>query len=274
MSLFIYVYLVFSSVGKFLISSLCGWDYALAAHASPWFRAAQNFKTKEFFSRKFDMWSTWEWLGIPWYPQYWHGLLWPASKYMFPKSSILTAHPNVSILDGQTSLQKWLPFIVGWDPIFRVFYFCGPCQNQLLERDIFHFCSIFQIWTISNHLLVVLCCFGWNFKPSVNRFFIFWTFFLFWWMMCGIFFASQATLVSKKLEFLLGRNAMNAMEREGPKSWYFPYKMTVPTCLDILGVIEKGFATWECCKGLRTCIFQSHFLQFLRNLAFLHISST
>jgi hypothetical protein len=50
--------------------------------------------------------------------------------------------------------------------------------------------------------------------------------------------------------------------------------MTVPTYLDIVGVIEKGFATWECCKGLRTCIFQSHFLQFLRNLAFLHISST
>jgi hypothetical protein len=36
---------------------------------------------------------------------------------------------------------------------------------------------------------------------------------------------------------------MNAMEHEGPKSWYFPYKMTVPTYLDIVGVIEKGFAT-------------------------------
>ena len=95
MSLFIYVYLVFSSVGKFLISSLCGWDYAFAAHVSPWFRAAQNQGV--FQSQIWHVWSTWEWLGIPWYPQYWHGLLWPASNICFPSLQFWPpTHANVS----------------------------------------------------------------------------------------------------------------------------------------------------------------------------------
>ena len=30
---------------------------------------------------------------------------------------------------------------------------------------------------------------------------------------------------------------------EGPKPWYFSYRLTVSTCLDmVLGMIEKGFA--------------------------------
>ena len=47
---------------------------------------------------------------------------------------------------------------------------------------------------------------------------------------------------------------------EGPKPWYFSYRMTVSTCLDmVLGMIEKGFAIWECCKGLRRLVFQNSF---------------
>ena len=52
---------------------------------------------------------------------------------------------------------------------------------------------------------------------------------------------------------------------EGPNPWHFSYMMTVSTRLDVvLDVIEKGFAIWECCSGLRKLVFQNSLFVLLK----------
>ena len=61
---------------------------------------------------------------------------------------------------------------------------------------------------------------------------------------------------SSHLFFLSGMfTAFRFDEEKTP--WCFPYKMTVPTYIDmVLFVIENGFAICERCKGLRSFVFQ------------------